>query len=235
MSCAHLQRFSNYIAYFVRKRTGKKNNNYLYDFLFAVLIKAICDGQVEVFLEICKSVNFLVSLDKTFWGATIIVFLGMVIDTITQTVKVPGDKIDKAVSLIQDLKSRKKAMVLQLQKLTGLLNFLCHAIIPGRAFTRRFYTKFGNLNLKQHYHVRVEAEMKRDCEMWLEFLRRPEACSRPFLDFTRVLTADKINFSDASRAENLGFGCVFGDSWMQGNWEHNYIQNLQPSIEYLDL
>ena len=72
--------------------------------------------------------------------------------------------------------------------------------------------------------------------MWLEFLQKQDICSRPFIDFIKVLSADKINlYTDASRAAHQGFGCVFGNSWMQGTWEKNYITELNPSIENLEL
>ena len=66
ISCAHFQRFSNAIAHTFKFKTGKDTDNYLDDFLFAVLLKAMCNGQAEVFLQICKAVNFPVALDKTF-------------------------------------------------------------------------------------------------------------------------------------------------------------------------
>ena len=78
------------------------------DFLFAELVKALCDGQVEVFLSICKSINFRVSLDKTMWGTQVIVFLGIMINTITQTVSIPDEKRIKAVKQILDILLQKE-------------------------------------------------------------------------------------------------------------------------------
>ena len=65
-SCALFQAFSDAITYLVRWRCGKKNVNYLDDFLFCALLKAVCDGQIDCFLKICQYINFPVSLDKTF-------------------------------------------------------------------------------------------------------------------------------------------------------------------------
>ena len=70
ISCSHFQRFSNAVAYLVMKQTGCKNVNYLDDYLFAALLKAVCDGQVNIFMQLCKEINFPVNLDKTFWGTT---------------------------------------------------------------------------------------------------------------------------------------------------------------------
>ena len=97
ISCAHFQSFSNAIAHIFKFKTGKDTDNYLDDFLFVVLLKAMCNGQVEVFLQICKTVNFPIALDKTFWGTQILVFLGIMISTILQTVSVPEAKVKKAI------------------------------------------------------------------------------------------------------------------------------------------
>ena len=75
ISCNLFQRVSNCIAHIVQYRNeGKRPLNYLDDYFFAAALKAICDGQINNFLEVCKVINFPVSLDKTFWGSTLIVF-----------------------------------------------------------------------------------------------------------------------------------------------------------------
>ena len=46
ISCRHFQDFSDSVAHIVRFFTGKKPINYLDDYLFAALVRAICNGQV---------------------------------------------------------------------------------------------------------------------------------------------------------------------------------------------
>ena len=64
--------------------------------------------------------------------------------------------------------------VLKLQQRTGLLNFISTVILPGRTFTRRMYMEYACLNLKQHYHLNIDHELKGDCLVWLKFLNNPE-------------------------------------------------------------
>ena len=106
-------------------------------FVFAALKKAICDGDTNLFLAICEEINFPVSLKKTFWGMTTIVFLGFLIDTDNQVVSVPQDKVTKVLQQIDLVCGKKKITVKEMQKLCGSLNFLCHCIVLGRAFTHR--------------------------------------------------------------------------------------------------
>ena len=86
-------------------------NNYLDDFLFAALLKALCDGNVSMFLDICREINFPVVPKKTEWGTTIIVFLGILINTVTQTISIPLEKRLKACGLLRNLISSKKTTV----------------------------------------------------------------------------------------------------------------------------
>ena len=42
-------------------------------------------------------------------------------------------------------------------------------------------------------------------------------------------------YSDASASKSLGFGGIFGRHWMFGKWPHDYINDFEPSIAYLEL
>ena len=86
ISCAIFQAFSDAVAHLVKFRTNKPLVNYLDDYFFAALCKALCDGQVRVFLDICDYICFPVSLEKTFWGTQLLTFLGLLIDTINQRI-----------------------------------------------------------------------------------------------------------------------------------------------------
>ena len=135
------QDFSDSIAHIIKSYTHQDLVNYLDYFLFVQLLKALCDGQVQIFLDVCQRIRFPVSLEKTFWGTTWLVFLGLLIDTVNQVVIIPQEKISKAMDMIEFFlnKNNKSVTVLQVQKLTGTLNFLCKCVIPGRVFLLRLY------------------------------------------------------------------------------------------------
>ena len=215
ISCSHIQRFSNAIKHIVQYKTKKDLVNYMDDFMFAALMKLLCNNQVKEFLQVCDAISFPVSLEKTFWATTKLVFLGLLIDTINQYVSVPVDKVTKAVNLIQSVLQKKSGKITlnQLQKICGFLNFIGRCIIPGRAFTRRLYAYTPSDKLKPHHHIRVNSEMREDLNMWLVFLQHPSVFCRPFLDFSTWIVTDEIDmFSDASG--NIGVGALCGSSWM---------------------
>ena len=154
--------------------------------------------RVDLFLKLCKEINFLVALDKTFWGEQVVIFLGMLIDTINQTVSIPVAKRDKTVTIIHEMLANKKTTVIAIQQLAGLLNFISTAVIPGRAFTRRLYNKCDKpkqgKKLKPHHHIKVDAEMRSDLNLWLKFLQKDASLCWPFMDFSVTLVADEIEF-----------------------------------------
>ena len=124
ISCAHFQEFSNAVAHIVRWKTQKDLINYFDDFLFIALLRTLCERQLQTFLEICEMIKFPVSIDKTFWGSTQMVFLGLLIDMVRQSVLIPVDKVQKVRELLKTVTNKGKIMVKQLQKVAGFLNFL---------------------------------------------------------------------------------------------------------------
>ena len=151
------------------------------------------------------------------------------------------EKKQRTVNWLTNILNKKKVQLKELEKLTGLLNFLNQAIVPGRAFTRCIYAKFTLLNktIKLHHHVKIDSELRKDCSTWLEFLSSSDlkTISRPFMDLTKPCElAINLKFtSDATANENLGFGSIFDEQWLYGQWEPNFIKDKKPSIEFLEL
>ena len=132
ISCKIFQDFSDSIAYVVRKITGKENVNYLDDYLFVALLRACCNNQINVFIDICSTINFPISMEKTVWASQIVVFLGLLIDNINQVICIPKEKVERAQQMVEKMLGckKRKATVLSIQKLTDYLNFLCKCIVP---------------------------------------------------------------------------------------------------------
>ena len=220
-------------------RTGRKAiTNYLDDFLFITIAKWICNQMIQQFLDLCNDLNLPVAAEKTEWGSTMIIFLGILLNGEKLILALPLDKHDKALRLLNDLSGKKKVTVKQLQVLTGYLNFLTKAIHVGRAFTRRIYAKYANIStggkaLKPYHHVSVNSEFRFDCEIWRTFLLnfRNEAVCRPMIDIYKSETAHKLKFySDASAAEQKGMGAVFRNKWLFAQWEVDFIKHKKPRL-----
>ena len=126
--------------------------------------------------------------------------------------------------------------------MTGLLNFINWAIVPGRAFTRAMYHKLATKDsrgrlLKQHHHVSLNKEYILDCKVWLNFLLQDNSgLCQPFMDFDTTNTYCLTSFhSDTSKNEKFGIGAVFNNKWISGTWPINFIAQEDPSIAFLEL
>lgn len=229
-SCFLYMKLSNALAHIFRHLSGGDICNLLDDFLTCKLDREGCDAYLRVFIKICSEINLPLSDEKTCWSTQVIVFLGLMIDTIRQMVTIPLDKIERGLSELDVIIRSKKITVHQLQKLTGLLNFFCRAVVPGRAFTRRLYAK--GVGLRQHHHIRVDKEMRNDCLVWFQFLEMSEAVSRPFLDFTQMYHADILNYYTDGALDpfRIGVGGRFQDRWFSGTISLDDLGELSGSV-----
>ena len=250
ISCLHYQRFSNALQHILEYKAGKvgKNaiTNYLDDLLFLAVLKYICDGLIRQFLQLCKDLNIPVAIEKTEWGSTMTIFLGILLNGQSVTLSIPVEKQVKALKLLSEFDNKRRAMIHQIQVLAGFLNFLTKAFHAGRTFMRRMYAKCTQMQvtkdgtkLKSHHHVALDSEFKFDCNVWKVFLAnfRNQALCRQMIDWDKnTMLATQLNFSsDASRNGLLGFGAVFNKHWTYEQWEPGFIANCNPSIEYLKL
>ena len=149
ISCSHFTRFSNALLHIVMKTTSKtyQMSNYLDDFLFLSDSEEECNQLVRTFLSICEEISFPVSMEKTEWASKRLVFLGILLDGERHVLSIPIDKVERTITMLKWITDKKKATVKELERLSGLLNFLNKAIVPGRIFTRRMYAKIFRRSL----------------------------------------------------------------------------------------
>ena len=250
-SCALFQAFSNALKFIVQHRLSATIEipfgitNYLDDFLFLTLSIKICDGMIQEFMVVCQLVGCPVSVEKTEYATTRIVFPGILLDGNKHVLVVPAEKRVKALNLINWAISKKKVTIKFIQQLTGTLNFLNRAIVPGRAFTRGMYAKLkltdkDGKNLKQHHHVWLNQQFLEDCKMWKTFLVSGwlQLC-RPFIDLDAGSRNSRILefYSDSSKNAKLGMGAIFIEqgTWLVKRWNEDFINQENPSIEFLEL
>ena len=254
ISCALFQAFSGVLCHIFEYRTQTFNQvtNYLDDFLFLALCLLGCNELVESFLKLCEDLRIPVATDKTEFVDEIVTFLGILLDGRNFSLGIPLEKRDRAIHLLKTMIHKKKTTVHELQLLCGYLNFLGKAIFPGRTFTRRMYAKYSHIlnfggapthqagyKLKKYHHVRLDAEFKSDCLVWLSFLEGnlSETVCRPMVDIANDgRDSHQIGFySDGSGSELLGFGALLGNNWIQGVWGEQFMKDCKPSIAFLEL
>ena len=243
ISCAHFQCFSDALAEILVAKMNVSVINYLDNFLFISESRLVCDHLITQFILLCNHLGCLVLEEKTEKANSQMIFLGILLDGKRLCLSITDEKRTKAINALKLVINKKKITVKTVQKLTGLLNFLQRAVVPGRTFTRRMYDKLrikdknGKI-LKQHHHVCLDAGFREDCSIWLKFLTSNTNASlyRPFVDFSVELYATTLAFyADVSLNKNFGFGAVFRNRWIWGKWGSEFIVEQEPSIEFLEL
>ena len=138
-------------------------------------------------------------------------------------VRLPSDKLQKCLSLIQEFLTKPKFTLKTLQSIIATLNFACAVVLPGRAFLRRLIDLTIGV-LKPHYFIRITREVREDLHMWAEFLANFNG--RTIFMAEQWLSSTSLNlFTDASGT--LGFGAVLGASWVYGAWSPQWVsQNI---------
>ena len=245
VSCAQLSAFSESLKHIIEATTGRfyTVTNYLDDFLFIGAEEEECNEMVRNFITFCGEIGCPLSDEKTEWATHVITFLGLLLNGRTYSISVPHDKIAKAIYLLNFAINKKKVTIKFVEKLTGTLNFLSRAIIPGRTFTRLMYNKLRVTNskgeaLKHFHHLNLGSEFVKDCELWKIFLLRADAqqLCRPFVDIDVFSSATTLNFyTDSSLNPKLGYGGIFNDRWICGKWGEKFILENKPSIAFLEL
>ena len=246
-SCKLFQEFSESLRHIIESITDSKYQVvcYLDDYLFLETSEQRCNRLVNAFIDMSKVINCPLAMEKTEFGTTKIVFLGILLDGEHFVLSIPKDKKDKALEMLCNTVQKRKIKVKNIQRLTGTLNFLGRGLIPGRAFTRRMYAKLTVLKcgvrkmLRDHHHVTLDADFLRDCHMWITFLNNSEKLilCRPYLDILGISTAKRLKFyTDAlGSLTKGGFGAFFDGRWFSGVWDRNFMSKCRPSIEFLEL
>ena len=109
---------------------------YLDDFL---VIGPTLEECIEVFnclLSLLQQLGFDISRHKVVYPTQQLVFLGVLLDSISQSMSLPEDKLVALQAVILDFLHRCRASKRQLQSLAGRLNWVCHVVYGGRTFFR---------------------------------------------------------------------------------------------------
>ena len=134
-SCKTFETLSTAMEWIAQTKLGIKHIIHLLDdFLIIAQSRSLCQDQLRLFLDLCSYLGIPIAPEKTCSPATTLSFTGIELDSVSFEARLPLDKIDKCLSVISDFLTRKKVTLKELQSLTGLLNFACSVVVPGRAF-----------------------------------------------------------------------------------------------------
>ena len=174
----------------------------------------ICEENLDLMLTLCNLMGVPIKESKTVYSTTCIIFLGVVLDSVKQEVRLPLEKLEKYKCLLQQFQVKTKVRLRNLQSLIGALNFCCRVVRGGRAFLQRLIDLTRGIKHPYH-HVRLNAGAKKDIQMWQEFLEQWNGITM-FPSRTWLL------------ADTEGFSCDASGRGLGGFYRNHYFQQAWP-------
>ena len=228
-SCKTFETFSTAIEWIAQDKLGIANLIHLLDdFLLIQPTESQCSKSLQFFLELCDFLGIPMAPEKTFGPSTILTFAGIELDTIRCESRLPEDKLLKCKQLIAVFIKKRKATLRELQSLTGVLNFACSVVVPGRCFLRRLIDLTIGLRRPNHF-VRVTKEVKADLFTWQQFFQEYNGKSF-FLNENWENSMSLQLHTDAAGAH--GFGAIFGNHWCFGEWPREWLGKNIAILEF---
>ena len=228
-SCKTFEMFSTAIGWIAQNKLHIPYILHLLDdFLIVAHTEEQCKGQLDLFLMLCSYLGIPMAPEKTVGPSTTIAFAGIELDSALMQARLPNDKLVKCRALISVFLTRKKVTLKEIQSLTGLLNFACSVVVPGRAFLRRLIDLTIGVRAP-HFRIRLSREVKADLRVWQTFLSSFNG--RSFFLSDAWCTSNQVElYTDASGAH--GFGAIFGPKWCYGKWPDSWRHKNIAFLEF---
>ena len=197
--------------------------NYLDDFSCFGSSFEECQQAQMVLISVLGHLGFSVSWKKCASPSTCVRYLGIDFDTVSMTLSLPKDKLEKLREELEFFRNRTRATTKQFQRLCGIVAHCANVIHGGRTFSRRIIDLLKGLP-ENNKRIRLSAEFQLDLRWWLNF-------SLIFNGKEYIIVSNfgkgPVVDTDASFA---GYGKVCGHDWQAGYFD----SGLRPSELHLD-
>ncbi len=206
----------NAIADAIEWIVGKEGAELIFHYLddFAVVgppDSPECQRALDILKRICAILGVPLAPDKQDGPSAVIIFLGIIIDTIKQELRLPENKLQRLLDTIRQWEHKKSCTRQELESLLGTLHHACTVIPSGRAFVRRILSLLS-IARRRHHHIRLNREMRSDLQWWKIFAAGWNGASLIIHEDSR----EHVLTSDASG--HWGCGAWYLSKWFQLQW-----------------
>ncbi len=179
---------------------------------------------------LAESLGLSVKEAKTVYPTTTIELHGITVDTAAMKLRVPPDKVTKAVELIDQLLACKKVTLRQVQSIAGLLSFFTRALPGARCFIRRLFDVMKGHRYPSH-HIRLNAPARADLLMWKYVLKEFNGHTL----ISHIYWSQSPDYHVYSDASGQGYGAIFGSHWIQGRFPDSWLDMSIAVKEFVPL
>ena len=194
---------------------GVESLHYLDDFIiFGPPDSPQCRRALEKAMELCEILGVPIAVHKTEGPATVIVFLGIEIDTSKGELRLPREKLRRLQREIRMWKGRRSCTKRELLSLIGQLQHACCVVKAGRTFLRRMIS-LSTVARQLHHRIRLNKGFRSDLQWWSCFL--PGWNGSSILSSVTRTGCRVVMTSDASGSWGCGAFTEDGQ-WFQIQW-----------------
>ena len=104
-----------------------------------------------------KKLGIPLSTHKTVGPATVVEYLGIILDSCRMEARLPADKITRIADILCSFMTKRTCTKQELLSLLGHLNFACRVIYPGRAFVS-YLISLSTTVKALHHHIKLTKE-----------------------------------------------------------------------------
>ena len=204
------------IAWALHRAGIEHQIHYLDDFLLMTAPNT-ADGEkaLAIALQVFQDLGVPVAAHKTEGPATVVIFLGILVDTVSFELRLPMEKIRRMQALLKSWATKKACTRRELESLIGHLSHAASVVRQGRTFLRQLFDLL-HLGRTPFQFIRLNAGARADLAWWRCFLQK--WCGSSFLP----LPEPSVHvYSDA--AGSYGCGAVAKAlGWFQAKWPQSW-------------
>ena len=130
-----------------------------------------CDQNLTLLVNLCHTLNLPLALGKKEGPTTVLIFLGIELDTIKLELRLPAQKLARLNLSLKKWVHLKSCRKRDLQSLVGYLHDASIVIRSGRTFIRRLIDSLKSAhNRSAMSFIRLNTEARLDIMWWHSFI-----------------------------------------------------------------
>ena len=215
------------LEWLIRQEGLESVLHYLDDFLIVAESESMCRAALQSLLRVFARLEVPIAPDKLEGPSTVLTFLGIEMDTVAMSLRLPAEKLTELRGLVARWEGRSFCTLKELESLAGKLQHACKVVKPGRTFMRRMFELMKGTRRGQRF-VRLNVAFRSDLAWWHLFMARWNG--RAILASPEQAGPRHHLFSDASGV--FGCGAMWGVQWFQLPWpqESDYTSIAQKEL-----
>ena len=171
----------------------------------------VCQCNLFLLIEVCRMLGVPLAIEKVDGPATVLDFLGIVLDTERMEARLPKDKLDRIRTTIQEGLNKRSATKRAVLSLVGVLQHAAKVVRPGHTFVSCMYAVAVKV-LELDYFTHLNKKFQSDLHWWNTFLGQWNGVSF----FQPKVMPDIAIQTDASGSWGCAAFC--GGCWLQWEW-----------------